>query len=333
MGHRRRCGRRVRAVERAAGLSGTGVAVPAGGVAGEVTSGATGGVDAAASSVRLTIIGSVNLDLVARAERLPTPGETVTGATFASYPGGKGANQALAAQRLGATVSLVARVGTDANAAAALALLEVSGVNLASIVRDAEAPTGVALIAVDQHGENHIVVAPGANARLVPADIPAGVLNGPVLCQLEVPVATLEFVATHATDFLALNLAPARALSKSVVARADLLVVNEGEAAFYGDSLHACRGLVAVTYGSRGAALFAQGREVARAKAPVIQPVDTTGAGDAFTAGLVVALLEQQAPADALRFACAVGAAAAMHAGAQPSLPTRTAALQLLKSA
>ena len=314
MGHRRRRGRRVRAAERAAGLSGTGVA-------------------AATSLVRLTVIGSVNLDLVAHAERLPAPGETVTGATFASYPGGKGANQALAAQRLGATVALVARVGTDANAVAALALLEAGGVNLAACIHDATAPTGVALIAVDQHGENHIVVAPGANAKLAPADIPATALEGAVLCQLEVPVATLEFVAAQDTGFLALNIAPARSLPLAIIERADLLVVNEGEAAFYGEALHACRGLVAITYGSRGAALFAQGREVARAKAPSITPVDTTGAGDAFTAGLVVALLEQQVPADALRFACAVGAAAAMHAGAQPSLPTRAAALQLLESA
>ena len=306
MGHRRRCGRRVRAAERAAGLSG---------------------------GVRLTVIGSVNLDLVAQAERLPTPGETVTGATFASYPGGKGANQALAAQRLGATVALVARVGTDANAAAALALLEVGGVNVASIVRDAEAPTGVALIAVDARGENHIVVAPGANAQLAPADIPAAALEGAVLCQLEIPVPTLEFVAANAQGFLALNLAPARALPLAMIERADLLVVNEGEAAFYGEALHACRGLVAITYGSRGAALFAHGREVARAVPPAITPVDTTGAGDAFTAGLVVALLEQQAPAAALRFACAVGAAAALQAGAQPSLPTRAAALQLLEPA
>ena len=299
----------------------------------ELTRVAMSATASAASPVRLTVIGSVNLDLVAQAERLPTPGETVTGATFASYPGGKGANQALAAQRLGATVALVARVGTDANAAAALALLEVGGVNLASIVRDAEAPTGVALIAVDARGENHIVVAPGANARLVPADIPTAALEGAVLCQLEVPVPTLEFVAAKALGFLGLNLAPARALPLAIIERADLLVVNEGEAAFYGEALHACRGLVAITYGSRGAALFAQGREVARAVAPAITPVDTTGAGDAFTAGLVVALLEQKAPADALRFACAVGAAAAMHAGAQPSLPTRAAALQLLESA
>jgi ribokinase len=167
----------------------------------------------------------------------------------------------------------------------------------------------------------------------VPADIPAAALEGAVLCQLEVPVATLEFVAAQDTGFLALNLAPAHALPLAIIERADLLVVNEGEAAFYGDTLHACRGLVAITYGSRGAALFAQGLEVARAVPPAITPVDTTGAGDAFTAGLVVALLEQQVPADALRFACAVGAATALQAGAQPSLPTRAAALQLLESA
>lgn len=296
--------------------------------------GVTAGVaHSATPAVRLTIIGSVNLDLVAQAERLPVPGETVTGATFATYPGGKGANQALAAQRLGAQVALVARVGTDANASAALALLEAGGVNLDAVARDSEAATGVALIAVDARGENHIVVAPGANARLAPADIPAAALEAAVLCQLEVPVATLEHVAANAQAFLAMNLAPARPLPTAVLVRADLLVVNEGEATFYGAELHACRGLVAITYGSRGAALFTNGQEIARAAAPAITPVDTTGAGDAFTAGLVVALLEGQAPAAALRFACAVGAAAALQAGAQPALPTRAAALQLLESA
>ena len=134
--------------------------------------------------VTLAVIGSVNLDLVARAPRLPVPGETVTGATFASYPGGKGANQALAARRLGASVRLVARVGQDPHAAPALELLRVDGVDLSAIAIDDSAPTGVALIAVDDLAENHIVVAPGANARLMPADIPAGALDGPVLCQL-----------------------------------------------------------------------------------------------------------------------------------------------------
>ena len=283
--------------------------------------------------VTLAVIGSVNLDLVARVERLPVPGETVTGATFASYPGGKGANQALAARRLGAEVLLVARVGSDANAAPALALLQAGGVDLTAVKVDESAPTGVALIAVDDHAENHIVVAPGANACLAPTDIPESVLTDAVLCQLEVPVATLEQVAARATGFLAMNLAPARELPAAVLARADLLVVNEGEAAFYGASLHEARGFVAITYGGAGAALFRGGIEVARAAPPRITPVDTTGAGDAFTAALVVALLESQSPVDALRFACAAGAAAASRAGAQPALPMRAEVLALLESA
>jgi len=282
--------------------------------------------------VTLAVIGSVNLDLVARAPRLPVPGETVTGATFASYPGGKGANQALAARRLGASVRLVARVGQDAHAAPALELLRVDGVDLSAIAIDDSAPTGVALIAVDDLAENHIVVAPGANARLMPADIPAGALDGPVLCQLEVPVSTLEQVAAQARSFLALNLAPAREVPVSLLERADLLVVNEGEAAFYGESLHAARGWVAITFGGTGATLLRGGIEVARAAPPPITPVDTTGAGDAFTAALVVALLEHQPPLAALRFACAAGAAAATRAGAQPALPMRAEVLALLES-
>ncbi len=283
--------------------------------------------------VALAVIGSVNLDLVARVPRLPVPGQTVTGATFASYPGGKGANQALAAARLGADVRLVARVGTDANAAAALALLHAGGVDLSAVAIDNVAPTGVALIAVDDLAENHIVVAPGANACLVPGDVPDGVLTGAVLCQLEVPVATLEHVAAKAGGFLAMNLAPARELPAAVLARADLLVVNEGEAEFYGSVLHTTRGHVAITYGGAGAALFRGGVEVARAMPPAITPIDTTGAGDAFTAALVVALLENQSPMAALRFACADGAAAALRPGAQPPLPTREDVTALLESA
>jgi ribokinase len=280
-------------------------------------------------SMALTIVGSVNLDLVARVPRLPVPGETVTGATFAAYPGGKGANQALAARRLGASVSLVARVGADAHASAALALLSAEGVDLTALVRDVEAPTGVALIAVDAAAENHIVVAPGANARLACADVPESALEGPLLCQLEVPVEVLESVAEGASGFLALNLAPAREVPAAVLARADLLVVNEVEAAFYGPALQTTRGLVAITFGRQGAALYSQGREIARALPPAVTAVDTTGAGDAFTAALVVALLENRAPVEALRFACAAGALAATRAGAQPALPSRDEVLAL----
>lgn len=273
----------------------------------------------------LTVVGSVNLDLVASAARLPVPGETVTGATFARHPGGKGANQALAAQRLGAAVRLVARVGADPNADEALALLRAGGVTLQEVVTDTDAATGVALIVVAGDGENQIVVAPGANARLSPQDLPVFTADEAVLCQLEVPVPTLVAVSERVRGFLALNLAPARELPPALLARADLLVVNEGEAAFYGPALHAARGHVAVTLGARGAVLYFAGREVARALPPAVNVVDTTGAGDTFTAALLVAWLEGQAPGAALRFACAAGALAATRAGAQPALPSRVA--------
>jgi ribokinase len=270
----------------------------------------------------ICVVGSVNLDIVARGARLPAPGETVTGATLSRHPGGKGANQALAARRLGANVQLLARVGRDAAADEALALLRAEGVDLFGCLVDEDAPTGVALIAVAESGENQIIVAPGANARFMPGALALPRCDA-VLCQLELPVETVERVAQLARGFLCVNLAPAREVPGSLFERADLIVVNESEASFYGDALHRAAGRVAVTYGARGAILFEKGRPLASAKPPRIEVVDTTGAGDAFVAALTVALLEGQEPEQALRFACAAGAAAATRAGAQPSLPTR----------
>ena len=270
---------------------------------------------------RITVVGSVNLDFVATAPSLPAPGETVTGATLARHPGGKGANQALAARRLGAEVRLVARVGADPLAEEALALLRAEGVDLAACAADPEAPTGVALIAVSAGGENQIVVASGANATLTPDRLPP--LGGALICQLEIPVETVE-AATRGAGFVCLNLAPAVPVPDALL-RADLIVANETEAEAYGERLHAGAGLVAVTRGAAGAVLFQDGRVLASAAPPAVQAVDTTGAGDAFVAALTVALLEGQAPAQALAFACAAGALAATRAGAQPSLPRREA--------
>lgn len=275
------------------------------------------------SALRLAVVGSVNLDLVATAARLPAPGETIGGASFARHPGGKGANQALAARRLGASVALHARVGADAMAGEALALLRAEGVDLAHCVADGAAPTGVALINVGAGGENQIVVAPGANSTFT-VDKLARFDTDAVLCQLEIPLETVD-CATCRVDraFVAVNLAPAMQISGVVFGSANLLIVNETEAAFYGDALNSARGLVAVTYGAQGAALFQSGAEIARAPAPKIEPVDTTGAGDAFCAALTLALAQETPHAEALSFACAVGALAATRAGAQPSLPTR----------
>ena len=269
----------------------------------------------------ITVIGSVNLDLVAQAERLPAPGETLTNAVLHRFPGGKGANQALAARRLGADVSLVARVGDDAAADEALALLADGGVDLSQCLRLPGESTGTALIVVAAAGDNQIVVAPGANRALVPDGLPVPETDA-VICQLEVPVDTVAAVARAYRGFLCVNLAPATHVDVAILQRADLVVVNETESAWYGDSLAACGGLVATTRGSGIATLSRDGVVVAEATPPVVDAVDTTGAGDTFTAALTVALVQGRAPDEALRFACAAGAAATTKLGAQTSLPT-----------
>jgi ribokinase len=261
------------------------------------------------NDVELTVVGSVNLDLVARCERLPRVGETLTDATFARYPGGKGANQAVAAARLGARVRFVGAVGADAFAEEALAGMRQAGVELQLGEHDS---TGVAVILVEDEGENVIVVAPGANeqvGRVEPA--------GNVLAQLEVSDETVASAAQSADRFF-LNAAPARTIPAEIVEAAELIVVNRYEL----DSLPATPGLLALTLGEDGAVLIEDGQEVAQAAAPRVEAVDGTAAGDAFTACLVVSLLEERDREEALRRACAAGALAASRAGAQPSLPT-----------
>jgi len=262
--------------------------------------------------VRLTVVGSINLDFVARAERLPRPGETVTDASFARVPGGKGANQAVAAARLGAAVTMIGRTGDDDLRAAAVEELTRAGVDLTR-VGTAPGATGVALVLVDAAGENEIVVAPGANAELRPDDLDLPDCDG-VLCQLEIPLETVEHAAMTAPGDFFLNAAPAR----GPVPAADLTIVNRYEL----EALTHRDGLIAVTLGAEGALLLEDGREVARAAPPPVEAVDGTGAGDAFTACLVVSLLEGREREEALRRACAAGALAASRFGAQTSLPT-----------
>lgn len=271
--------------------------------------------------VHVGVVGSVNLDVVASAHRLPRPGETVGGATVSRHPGGKGANQALAARRMGAKVSLVARVGRDANADEALALLRADGVDLSRAWRDPNQPTGIALITVDPEGENQIVVAPGANAALAPADVKITDVDG-VICQFEIPEDAVDEAARQATGLFCVNAAPARRLTDVVRKRADVIVVNEIERGELDADLERFEGLVAVTLGAAGAALYRRGRQVARATPPPVRPVDTVGAGDAFVGALVVSMLQERSAQDALARACAAGALATVVRGAQPSLPT-----------
>jgi ribokinase len=255
----------------------------------------------------ITVVGSVNLDLVGRVERLPRAGETVTNASFERFPGGKGANQAVAAARLGAEVTLVCCVGDDPFADEALPHQPGMTVQATRV----EGPTGVALILVDGAGENQIAVAPGANARLGAVELdPADA----VLCQLEIPDEAVLSAWHGATGLFCLNAAPAR----SIAVDPDLTVVNRYEL----EALSRRDGLIALTLGAEGAVLLEDGDEVARAEPPDVEAVDGTAAGDAFTACLLVSLLEGREREEALRRACAAGALAASRFGAQPSLPT-----------
>jgi ribokinase len=259
--------------------------------------------------VELSVVGSVNLDLVASCERLPRPGETVTDGSFHRYPGGKGANQAVAAARLGASVTFVGSVGEDEFADEALAGLRDAGV---TTVLDQGGATGVAVIIVDARGENQIVVAPGANA-----DLHDPQARGAVLSQLEIPVDAVRTAADGAERFF-LNAAPARPIPAELVRAAEVVIVNRYEL----EALPETPRLTALTLGEEGAVLLEDGSEVARAEAPGVQAVDGTAAGDAFTACLVVSRLEGREWGEALRRACAAGALAASRLGAQPSLPT-----------
>ncbi|KRA25277.1 ribokinase [Microbacterium sp. Root61] len=264
----------------------------------------------------LTVVGSINVDLTASVDRLPSAGETVLGGALRRLPGGKGANQAAAAARLGAVVRMVGAVGDDSDGQWMLQSLRDAGVDTGPIWLG-DAATGTALITVDGQGENQIVVCPAANAD-VSID---GIDFGPgeaVLAQLEIPFEIVEALVEAVPGFLAVNAAPARALSAALIARADLIIVNESEFALIPEL--ATARMVAVTYGANGAALREHGREVAHVAAPSVRVVSSVGAGDVFCAALTLALHAGWSREDALRAACGAGADAVTHPSGQPPL-------------
>lgn len=257
----------------------------------------------------LTVVGSLNVDVVVRVSSLPRPGETLLGTSVARLPGGKGANQAAALAALGVPVALVGAVGDDPDAA--LCLDSLPGVDVSGVRRVA-APTGLAVVQVDDTGENSIVVVPGANAL---AEAPAVV--GDLLVQLEV----VALAVRRATGLVVLNAAPATALPADLLGQVDVLVVNESEAALLPTGPPVRRGVV-VTLGARGAVVTASDGTRTSVAAPAVDAVDTVGAGDAFVGALVAALLDGADLVEAARHGCAAGAIAVTRPGAR-SAPTR----------
>jgi ribokinase len=284
---------------------------------------------------RVVVVGSANMDLVGLAPTLPRPGETVLGDDFVMTPGGKGANQAIAAARAGGDVTFLGAIGSDAFGVTINARLTAAGVN-ARRVRTSYGSSGVAVIMVDRAGENSILVSPGANSTFVALTDAetAAIGDGDVLvCQQEIPAATVIAAARAARAAgtrVVLNAAPARKLSAELLDNVDLLVVNqvEGLAITGGDTpdvdeLLAVVPRVVMTMAGDGA-IYAD-RDGTRARIPAfrVQVADTTAAGDAFTGALAVAWGEGRDLVDAVRWACAAGAASVRKVGAFPSLPTR----------
>lgn len=293
----------------------------------------------------ITVVGSLNMDLVVRTPRIPRPGETIIGSDFHTIPGGKGANQAVAAAKLGAEVSMIGRVGVDDFGKALLANLNSVSVNSDLVRQDPSAATGIALITVEDSGENNIVLAPGANMKLSVEDVEtAGEIidrSDMVLLQLESPLSVVEAtlkLAKRRGVITVLNPAPAQSLPEEVLRHVDILVPNETETGLltalpvetFSQMEEAAEqlrrigvGTVILTLGERGAFLCSAGGNQLF-PAYKIQPVDTTAAGDAFVAGFAVALAERGNLFEAVPRGNAAGALAATKFGAQPSLPTRS---------
>ena len=277
-------------------------------------------------SYGMSVLGSVNLDLIVQVSKLPKAGETVTGGRYSALPGGKGANVAVAARRLGAEVEMLAAVGADDYAEQALENLRAEGVYL-DAVRQVEAHTGLAFISVGDDGENQIAVASGANAAYAPAHLPK-LCSDVLVTQFEIPLEVVRAALKDYTGQVIVNASPVRDDVDDILARADVVIVNEGEAAHYDLSGH--MGLICITLGARGAELRRAGQVVARAEPPAVEVVDTTGAGDAFAAGLAVGLAEGMTEAGALQFACTVGALTTTALGTQTASPVRTAVERVL---
>ena len=293
---------------------------------------------------KIVVVGSCNTDMVIKADRLPIPGETILGGTFFMNPGGKGANQAVAAARMGGKVSLISKTGNDVFGKQSVMLYNAEDINTDYIFSDPNLPSGVALITVDSFGENCIVVASGANASLSPADIDKAITEVEsadlVLMQLEIPINTVEYVAERAFNKgirVILNPAPARALSDTLLNHIYMIIpnrseaeilsgikVNDIESARKAADIISARGVanVVVTLGIQGA-LIKENNDYQFVEAVKVDAIDTTAAGDVFCGTVCVGLSEGKSILESVKMAAKASAIAVTRMGAQTSIPKR----------
>jgi ribokinase len=303
----------------------------------------------------IVVVGSINTDLVAIAQKIPSVGETVLGTDFRTHPGGKGANQAVAVARLGYPVRLIGRLGSDPFGTQLRSHLESAGVDTAGVATS-EGSSGVAVIVVSAAGENSIVVTPGANSRVIPQDLDQNLelirQAGVVLAQLEIPIETVEYLAAICAREhipLILDPAPAMDLPPGIFKHIDWLTPNQTEAAFFlqreefevvpdpvAMTTHllalGSRGVV-LKMGADGAYLASQGATGESIAAFSVKAIDTTAAGDAFNGGFATGLMLGQTPLESARFASAVAAISVTRSGAQPSMPTMAEVAEFMKTA
>ncbi|MEA3327931.1 MAG: ribokinase [Chloroflexota bacterium] len=295
---------------------------------------------------KILVVGSINMDLVVRVHHSPTPGETVLGSDFTIFPGGKGANQAVAASRLGGEVSMVGRVGKDDFGDALIQELVDNKIKTTHVIKDPQAPTGIAMITVAPNGENMIVVAAGANSMVSVEDVnnartsmrEADIMLVQLECPLETVTAAIDLAKVHCLPVI-LNPAPAQSISRENLSKVDYLTPNRSELALLtgeDDLEEGVRKLrewgiqnIIITLGSNGVRVISEELNL-HLPAYEVSAVDTTAAGDAFNGALAVAIAEGKPFLKAVRYGMAAGALATTKRGAQPSLPSREAVENLL---
>lgn len=291
------------------------------------------------------IVGSTNMDMVVNTDRIPEPGETILANKFFMNPGGKGANQAVAVARLGGQITFITKIGNDVFGHQSIQLFDDEGIDTKYILSDSELPSGVALITVDKHGENSIVVAPGANGNLHPSHLSESVLNEIanskiLLLQLEIPVETVTFLADYASSHgvkVILNPAPMTEVSPELLQKLYAITPNKTEAEILSgvkvksiDSAKKAARIICekgvhnviITLGSQGALIYEAGK-FTLVEAEKVQAIDTTAAGDVFNGALVVSLSQGKSLVNATRFACQAAAISVTRNGAQSSIPYR----------